>query len=175
MEILDLLREIEELIEDASTVPFSNKVMIDRDDINEMLKKINVAIPEEVRRAKWIKEEKDQILIEARKEAESIIKAAQEEEARLINHAKFEENKVIEDARNIADRLISESEITTLTENHCRNLVKDAEEKAIEIKDGAYRYADEILEELQYKLSEFGETINHNRNELHKYCQNETE
>ena len=110
MEILDLLEEIEELINTASTIPFSNRIVLDKDDIEEVLRKINVAIPEEIRRAKWIKEEKDQILIEAKKEAEEIIRAAQEEEARLINHAKFEENRVIEDARNIADNLVSENE-----------------------------------------------------------------
>lgn len=169
MEILDLLQEIEELIDDASTIPFSNRIVLDKDEVNEVLRKINVAIPEEIRRAKWIKEEKDQILIEAKKEAEEIIRAAQEEEARLLNHAKFEENRVIEDARNIADNLVSENEITILAENHCKNLVGDAERKAKDIKDGAYHYADEMLEELQFKLQDFLETVNHNRSELNKY------
>jgi len=175
MEILGLLEQIEELINEASTIPFSNRIVLDKDDINEIIRKINVAIPEEVRRAKWIKEEKDQILIEAKKEAEEIIRAAQEEEARLINHAKFEENRVIEDARNIADNLVSENEITVLAENHCRNLVDTAEKKAKEIKDGAYHYADEMLEELQFKLNDFIETINHNRSELNKFVQKEDE
>jgi len=173
MEILDLLEEIEELINTASTIPFSNRIVLDKDDIEEVLRKINVAIPEEIRRAKWIKEEKDQILIEAKKEAEEIIRAAQEEEARLINHAKFEENRVIEDARNIADNLVSENEITVLAENHCRNLVGNAERTAEDIKNGAYHYADEMLEELQYKLSDFLETINHNRTELVKFVKKE--
>jgi len=175
MEILNLLEEIEVLINDASTIPFSNRIVLDKDDIEEVLRKINLAVPEEIRRAKWIKEEKDQILIEAKKEAEEIIRAAQDEEARLINHAKFEENRVIEDARNIADNLVSENEITILAENHCRNLVEDAERTANEIKDGAYHYTDEMLEELQYKLSDFMETINHNRKELIKFIKTEDE
>lgn len=175
MEILDLLDEIEELITDASTIPFSNRIVLDKDEITDILKKINMAIPEEVRRAKWIKEEKDQILIEAKKEAEEIIKNAQAEEARLINHAKFEENRVIEDARNIADNLVSENEITVLAENHCRNLVDDAERKAKDIKDGAYHYADDMLEELQYKLKDFMETVAHNRSELNKFVKKDDE
>ena len=171
MEILGLLEEIEELVNEASTIPFSNRIVLDKDDISEILRKINVAIPEEVRRAKWIKEEKDQILVEAQKEAEEILRSAQEEEARLLNHAKFEENRVIEEARNIADKLVSENEITVLAENHCRNLVGDAERKAADIKDGAYHYADEMLEELQYKLKDFVQTVNHNRTELNKFVQ----
>lgn len=170
MEILSLVEELEEMISDASVIPFSNRVMIDKDEIGEIIRKINVAIPEEIRRAKWIKEEKDQILIEARKEAEEILKNAQQEEARLLDHAKFEESRVIEDARSLADTLISENEITALAENHGRKLVNEAEKKADEIKVGAYHYADEMLEELEYKLKNFLETVEHNRSELNKYA-----
>jgi len=169
MEILGLIDELEELVNEASAIPFSNRIVLDKDDISDILRRINVAIPEEVRRAKWIKEEKDQILIEAKKEAEEILKSAQAEEARLLDHAKFEENRVIEDARSIADNLVSNNEITVLAENHCRNLVDDAESKAKDIKEGAYHYADDMLEELQYKLQDFLETLNHNRSELVKF------
>lgn len=173
MEILSLVEELEEMISDASALPFSNRIMIDRDELGELIRKINVAIPEEIRRAKWIKEEKDQILIEAKKEAEEILRSAQQEEARLLDHAKFEENRVIEDARTLADALISENEITILAENHCRTLVQDAEEMAEEIKSGAYHYADEMLEELQHKLKGFINTVDHNRTELNKYVKND--
>lgn len=169
MEILSLVEELEEMISDASAIPFSNRVVIDRDEISEIIRKINVAIPEEIRRAKWIKEEKDQILIEAKKEAEEILRNAQEEEARLLDHAKFEESRVIEDARTLADTLISENEITALAEDHCRGLVKDAEKTAYEIKTGAYHYADEMLEELEHKMKTYLETIHHNRSELGKF------
>lgn len=169
MEILSLIEELEEMISDASAIPFSNRIVIDREEISEIIRKINVAIPEEIRRAKWIKEEKDQILIEARKEAEEIIRNAQQEESRLLDHAKFEESRVIEDARSLADTLISENEITALAENHGRKLVYEAENKAKDIKIGAYNYADEMLEELEYKLKNFLETVEHNRTELNKF------
>lgn len=169
MEILSLIEELEELVNEASTIPFSNRVVIDRDEIGEIIRKINVAIPEEIRRAKWIKEEKDQILIEAKKEAEEILRSAQEEEARLLDHARFEENRVIEDARSLADQLVSNNEITNMAETHCRKLVADAETTAKEIKHGAYEYADEMLEELENKLKDFVETIYHNRTELNKF------
>lgn len=173
MEILGLIAELEEAIEDASAIPFSAKVVIDKEEISEIIRKINVAIPEEVRRARWIKDEKDQIILEAKKEAEEMVKTAQEEQDRLISHAKYEENRVIEDARSLADELISEHEITILAENHCRTIVKEAEETAKEIKDGAYGYADSMLEELEYKLKDFVTTVTHNRSELNKYVKSE--
>lgn len=175
MEILGLIEELEEMINEASAIPFSNRVMIDREDINDLIRRINVAVPEEIRRAKWIKEEKDQILIEAKKEAEEILRSAQEEEARLIDHAKFEENRVIEEARSVADDLVSNNQITNMAETHGRNLVEEAERTANEIKHGAYQYADEMLEELENKLKDFVETVYHNRSELHKYVKEDEE
>ncbi len=173
MEILKLVEELEEVVNQASAVPFSNRIMIDKEVISEILEKISFAVPEEVRRAKWIKEEKDQIMSEAKKEAEDMIRTAQEEQARLLDHAKFEENRVIEDARSVADNLISENEITVLAENHCHNLVRTAEETAAEIKSGAYEYADTMLADLEGKLKNFADTIYVNRSELNKYVKRE--
>ena len=170
MDILGLIAQLEEVVEFASTIPFSAKIVIDKEEISEIIRKINVAIPEEVRRARWIKNEKDQIIIEAKKEAEEMVKTAQEEQDRLVSHAKYEENRVIEDARSLADELISEHEITNLAENHCRTIVREAEETAKEIKDGAYAYVDAMLKELEYKLKDYVTTVTHNRSELNKYA-----
>ena len=175
MEILGLIEELEEIIEDASTIPFSAKIVIDKEEISEIIRKINVAIPEEIRRAKWIKEEKDQIIIEAKKEAEEMIRTAQDEQMRLVDHAKFEENRVIEDARSLADSLICNHEITVLAESHCKNLVAEAEATAAEIKSGAYEYADSMLEELENKFKNYVETIYHNRSELNKFVNKDNE
>ncbi len=105
MEILKLVEELEEVVNQASTVPFSNRIMVDKDLISDILEKLAFAVPEEVRRAKWIKEEKDQIMLEAKKEAEDMIRTAQEEQSRLLDHAKFEENRVIVDGCSVQRNL----------------------------------------------------------------------
>lgn len=175
MEILNLIEELKELVEEASAIPFSSKVVIDKEEFSEIVRKINVAIPEEVRRAKWIKEEKDQIIIEAKKEAEEMLRNAQNEQARLLEHAQYEENRVIEDARSLADALVNEHEITELAKDHGRTLVKEANEMSEEIKSGAYKYADSMLEELEAKLEGFTKTVYANRMELNKYVNSEEE
>lgn len=173
MEILGLIEELEEMISEASAIPFSNRVMIDKEEMSDLIRRINIAVPEEIRRAKWIKEEKDQILIEAKKEAEEILRTAQDEESRLLDHAKFEENRVIEEARTLADDLVSNNQITSMAEGHGRKILQDAEQTALEIKQGAYHYADEMLGELENKLKDFVETVYHNRSELHKFVNEE--
>ena len=56
MEIFTLLENLEELIENGSKVPFSNKVMIDTDEIKEILEEIRRKLPDELKQAKWVKE-----------------------------------------------------------------------------------------------------------------------
>lgn len=171
MDILSLVEELEEMVSEASAIPFSNRIMIDKDDILDLIKRVNAAIPEEIRRAKWIKEEKDQILLEAKKEAEEILTSAQEEEHRLLEHARYEENRVIEEARALADDLISSHQITSLSEQHGKQLVKEAEHTAEEIKAGAYGYADDMMESLETKMESFLETLSFNRSELKKFVE----
>lgn len=96
MEILGLVKKIEDLVNNASGIPFSNKIVLDKDDTSEMIRRINESIPEEIRRAKWIKEEINKISIEAKKEAKEMIKLAK---------------KV---ARSLADNLVKNNEITIL-------------------------------------------------------------
>lgn len=174
MDILTLVEELEEMVSEASNIPFSNRIVLDRDDVIDLIKKVSAAIPEEIRRAKWIKEEKDHILLEAKKEAEEILKSAQAEEARLLEHAKYEENRVIEEARALADDLISNHEITSLAETHARHIVEEASKKADDIKHGAYAYSDEMLSSLEDKMEDFLETLSYNRSELKKFVDKQT-
>lgn len=173
MDILSLVEELEEMVSDASAIPFSSRVMIDKDDILDLIKRINAAVPEEIRRAKWIKEEKDHILLEAKKEAEAILTSAQEEESRLLEHARYEENRVIEEARSLADDLISSHKITSLSEAYGKDLVADAYRKAEEIKTGAYSYSDNMLASLEIKIQKCLETITINRDELKDFVEKE--
>ena len=56
----------------ASTVPLTNKVMVDGEEILEIVKDIRQSLPDDVQQAKWIKEQKDNIIAEAKKEYEKV-------------------------------------------------------------------------------------------------------
>ena len=58
MEIFTLLENLEELLDTGTKVPFSGKVLVDRDELAEILENIRIKLPDELKQAKWVKEER---------------------------------------------------------------------------------------------------------------------
>ncbi|NLW23149.1 MAG: ATPase [Tissierellia bacterium] len=144
MEILKLLDEIEDILENSSTLPFSNKVMVDADEIYEILKEIRIKLPDEIKQAAWIKEERQRILAEAQKDADTLLSEAE---------LKLEE-------------LIEQDEITKKAKSMAEEIITKAQNNAKEIRLGALEYADNILSETQENLKKIIEILNNNRQEL---------
>ena len=48
MDILNLLERIEDIVEEASKVPLSNKVMIDKEEVLEVINDIRLKLPDEI-------------------------------------------------------------------------------------------------------------------------------
>ncbi len=65
IEILDYLRDI---VEGASKVPITGKVVVDRKEVLELLDQVINCLPDEIKKAQWVLGEKERILAEARKE-----------------------------------------------------------------------------------------------------------
>ncbi len=67
MEIFTLLETLEEEIEKSKTLPFVDKCVVDKEVFLDIIKEIRIKLPDELKQAKWIKEERARILAEARK------------------------------------------------------------------------------------------------------------
>ncbi|MDI6872733.1 MAG: ATPase [Actinomycetota bacterium] len=135
MDVFQQLDRIEDLIVSSKHVPFSNSVMVNEAELFELLDEFRSSLPEELKQARWMVKEKQEIMEEARKEAERIREEAQEERRRLI-----EETEIIKAARAEAERIVEE-----------------AQAQAREIRLEAEDYADERLANLEvtcYKLLE---------------------
>ena len=146
MDILNLLERIEDIIEDSSKFPLSNKVMIDKEEVLEVINEIRLKLPDEINRASWVAKERQRILNEAQSEADELI------------------NKVKEQQKH----LIEESEIARQAKIYANEIIEEAERKANEMKVGAYNYSDEILSKLQDKIKEINNIIEDNREVLKK-------
>ena len=86
MEVFTLLENLEEVIESGSKVPFSTKVMIDAEELREIIEDIRLKLPDELKQAKWVKEERQRIISDAELEAQKVLK---ETEGRIIMLIKF--------------------------------------------------------------------------------------
>ena len=145
------METLEEIAENGKSVPFTNKTMVDRDEILDLIKEIRIKLPEELKQAKWVKEERTRILIEAQKEADDIVKEA--------------ENRII--------AMIDEHEITKKAYAQKAEIIETANEMAREIANGTKDHADELLAKVELILGETLqaierniETIQNNRKEL---------
>ena len=95
MEVLRLLDEIEEILDNASTIPFSNKVMVDADELFEIIREIRIKLPDEIKQASWIKEERQRILAEAQKDADTMLNEAELKLKELVD-----QNEITKKQRN---------------------------------------------------------------------------
>ena len=67
MEIFTYLENIEDALEKAKGVPFTSKAIVDKEKIIEIIQEIRLKLPDELKQAKWIKEERERILQESLK------------------------------------------------------------------------------------------------------------
>nr|WP_312576043.1 ATPase [Sedimentibacter sp.] len=146
MDVLNLLEKIEDIVEDASKFPLSNKVMIDKEEVLEVINEIRLKLPDEINRASWVAKERQRILTEAQNEAEELIEKVKEQQKMYV-----EEDEITKQAKQYANQILAE-----------------AEQKANDMKLGAYTYSDEILSKLQDKIKDINNIIEENRDMLKK-------
>lgn len=144
MEIFTLLENLEDILDKSKNVPFSSKTMVDKEEVLEIISEIRLKLPEELKQAKWIKEERQRILVEAQKEADDIVKEA--------------ENRIIS--------MIDEHEITKKAYEKKAEIIETANEMSREISKGTKDYADNVLNGIEVALQEALKIIQNNRSEL---------
>ena len=55
MEIFTLLETLEEILEQSKKIPFTDKAVLDKEAILEIIKEIRLKLPDELKQAKWVK------------------------------------------------------------------------------------------------------------------------
>ena len=173
MEVMLLLDALEDILEKANSLPLSSKVLVSKEELLEIIKDIRIKIPDEVKQAQWIKEERQKILMEAKKEAEGIrnecedkLSRVKEERQRVLAEAEKEAEIMRHEADKRLTNLIDESEIVKRANEQAREIIIAAQQDAKKIRLGSRAYADEILAELEKYTNNISATIKVNRDEL---------
>ncbi|MCQ2561703.1 MAG: ATPase [Clostridia bacterium] len=132
MKVLELLDELDEIIEVASSVPVVRKVMVDPNEVTEIVKEIRLELPDEIQQAQWIKNERQRILDEAKAEYEAILT----------------------EARQKADALVENDEITVKAKARADEILRVAQENSQIMKMSILDYTDSMLYNLQEKVDQ---------------------
>lgn len=145
MDIFTLINQLEEMVKQAKQ-PLLNKdqIILDGHEVNSLIDLMRQKIPVAIQEAQWVK-----------RDEERIISAAQEEH-----------DKVIASAKARAEELISEHEITRRAEAEAESLVFHAQQQAHEITEGAFNYANDIMEKLENQLTVYYEVVQEGRADI---------
>lgn len=136
IKIMSLLDELEDLMETSSKMPFSEKGIIDLEMAQKIIEDIRLNLPRDIQEAKWICQEKD----------------------RIVNEAKSEYNKVIVSAKDQAEYLIDNDMIKKEAQKRADALLTEAESHANYIKLRTYEYIDKLLFDMQNDIAGVAQT-----------------
>lgn len=144
VEVLRVLDEIEEQIENSPRVPMTGKVLMSTETLLDYIDKIRSLMPEELRQAQWVSKERDRIIKTAQQEAQEIV------------------SKTHNEVRSLAN----ESEVVKEANSQAQNILIEAQQKAVEIEQGANSYAFEVLKSLEQNLSKALQVIKKGQEQL---------
>lgn len=133
--IEDVMNEIEDFMNSCKTTALSsNKVVVPRDEFDELFGDLKVKIPAEIDRCKKIMRNKEAILMDARKTADDIIAQAQAQAAQMIS-----ETAIIQQANQQA------YETVELARVQANEMLGQATTETNEIRLGSMQYTNDIM------------------------------
>lgn len=172
--IEQLIDEIEEYIDSCKYQTFSNtKILVNKDEIEELIRELRVKTPDEIKRYQRIIQNKEEILNDAKARAEQLIKDTTIQRTELIS-----EHQIMQQAYAQAD------EVVTAAHMQAQELLDRAVTEANEMRLSAMQYTDDLLahvekiiggsiqsassdyENLIGHMKQYQEVISSNRREL---------
>ena len=131
--IEDLLDELYDILDKGWVMPLSGgKVFVDGEDIKQLLEEIRDVIPDEIRQAKAIVDERDQIISQAQHEADTIIRVADEKAKAMVN----------------------QDEIVRQAQAKANDLIMQGQNKFREMRKASNDYVDDIMRRTDEALAE---------------------
>jgi len=133
--IEQLIDEIEEYIDNCSYARFSSeKILVNKEEIDELLRELRMKTPDEIKRYQKIISNKEAILNDAREKARQLIDEATAQTTELIS-----EHEIMQQAYTRA------TEIVTLATNQAQEILDNATTEANAMKEAAVQYTYDIL------------------------------
>ena len=102
-----LLEDLEDVLDDATSIPLSKKYAVDVDKIKTIIEDIRLNTPQETKQAKAIVDSRNNILEEAKKEAADIIAKAKEQGDAYIADAQNQASDILGNATNQANEMVT--------------------------------------------------------------------
>ena len=122
--IEDIITTLYDMIQDAKSLPLgADKCILERDTALDLLDEIIAQLPSELKQSRTIVESRNELIGQARREAENIIRKAQE----------------------TAERLVSQESIYQEAKRQCQEMVLMTQSRMAELRRVSNAYMDDAL------------------------------
>jgi len=139
MDVIKLLEYLQEIIEGSSKIPVTGKAVINKREILDIIDQIINHLPDEFKKSQWICDEKERILVDAKKQA------------------KIFEEETIDKIR----RRVEKQDLVKEAQTRAEEIIAAAQRDAKIMRLGAKDYADEILSQLDKEIDVKGQQMLH--------------
>ncbi len=145
MTIETILDTIDEMLEKSWGVPLSGgKCVVDAEKIRDLIDEIRINLPSDLKQAKAVVADRNNILLAARNEAEGIIKRAEER----------------------AKVLVSEEEVVRVANEKATETLNLAQTKSKEMRQAAFDFSEDMLQKIEKAATECLGSIKETRQAL---------
>lgn len=122
---------LESILSAGVRVPLTNKAIIDEQALLDAIDQMRITIPEEIKQAKRISQDRERLLANAQAEADQILAAARERAAYLLQ----------------------DKELTKSAEIRAQGIIEEARKEALRIQSEADAYSIKVLMDLVAELN----------------------
>ena len=103
----DIISALYDMVQDARGLPLgADKCIVERDKVLDMLDEIIAQLPVELKNARTIVESRNELIGQARREAESLIREAQEKAAKMV-----ESEVIYQEAKRKAQEMLVQTQV----------------------------------------------------------------
>ncbi|ERT58174.1 MULTISPECIES: hypothetical protein [Megasphaera] len=139
-----LLEDLESIILNASKMPFTNKKVVEEEEILQIIDDLKVCMPDELDQSKKVLAERDKIIADAQRHADSMVAQAKDYIAKLTE----------------------ESELVRQSQEHANLIIANANQSSEDLKNSSITYAGDVLKYVESTLEKTLSSIRQNRESL---------
>jgi cell division septum initiation protein DivIVA len=119
-DILVLVDRLESILGAGWRVPFTNKAVIDEQALLDVIDQMRIAVPDEIKQAKRITQERERFLAQAQADAEQIITEGRAKAVAMLQDRELSKSSearaqvVVDEAKKEAARIRNEADVYSL-------------------------------------------------------------
>jgi len=151
--IEDIISALYTLVEDARALPLgADKCILERDKVLDMLDEIIAQMPAELKQSRAIVESRNELIGQARREAETIVRDAQQK----------------------ASELVSEQAIYLEAKRQCQEMVEATQIRIEQLKQASNAYMDNALRNTEEAIAQSLADVRETRARFHALTETKT-